>query len=311
MQEVVSHPSDVLAAVMTLDVALRQLAERQHGVVAVAQAHGLGASRAELRRRRASADWEAPTPRTLRLAGSTRTYRQRCMIAVLDAGPGACLSRTAAAALWRLPGFPTGPTEVSRVRGTTRRPGSHEVRLLPEHHQTMAHGVPVTTPACTIFDLAGVLHPGRTERAFDNALARGLTTVGAVRAVAAELCTSGRAGSALMRRLLEEREDGYVAPESGLEARFLSIVQAAGLPLPLRQRDLCGEDWIGRVDFLYPDTRLVVEIDSALHHSTLSDEAVDADRDRALHEAGYRVVRIGEQLVWHRPQEVVRRLLAS
>ena len=88
-------------------------------------------------------------------------------------------------------------------------------------------------------------------------------------------------------------------------------MQAAGLPLPLRQRDLAGEAWIGRVDFLYAETRLVVEIDSALHHSTRSDEAADAERDRALRDAGYRVVRIGEPLVWHRPQEVVRRLLAS
>ncbi|MDQ3640247.1 MAG: endonuclease domain-containing protein, partial [Actinomycetota bacterium] len=108
-----------------------------------------------------------------------------------------------------------------------------------------------------------------------------------------------------------DRVEGYVAPESGLEARFLSIVQAAGLPLPVRQRDLGGEEWVGRVDFLYPEERLVVEIDSARHHTTLSDEAADTDRDRALHEAGYRVVRIGEQLVWHRPQEVVRRVLAS
>jgi len=175
----------------------------------------------------------------------------------------------------------------------------------------MVHGVPVTTVARTIVDLAGVLHPGRTERAFDNALARGLTTVVAVREVATELCASGRGGSALMHRLLDERADGYVAPESGLEARFLSIVRAAGLPEPLRQRDLGGQEWVGRVDFLYPDKRLVVEIDSDLHHSTLLDETADSTRDRALREAGYRVVRIGEQLVWHQPQEVMRRLLAS
>ena len=296
---------------MKLDDALRKLAERQHGVVGVAQAHGLGASRAELRRRRASPDWDAPTPRVLRLTGSPKTYRQRCMIGVLDAGPGACLSHRAAAALWRLPGFPPGPVEVSRVRGTTRRPGSHEVRLLPEGHRCIVHCVPVTTVARTIVDLASVLNPGRTERALDNALARGLTTVVAVREVAAELCARGRRGSALMRRLLDERADGYVAPESGLEARFLSIVRAAGLPEPLRQRDLGGQEWVGRVDFLYPDKRLVVEIDSDLHHSTLLDETADARRDGALREAGYRVVRIGEQLVWHRPQEVVRRLLAS
>ncbi len=237
------------------------------------------------------------------------------MAAALDAGPGAAVSHETAAALWRLPGFLPGPLHVSRAVG---RSGSmcslatvHRTCHLPDGHLCTVQGVAVTTVARTIFDLAGVLHPGRTERAFDNALARGLTTVRAVREVVAVLSTRGRAGSAVMRQLLAARVDGYVAPESGLEARFLSIVQAAGLPLPVRQRDVGGEEWIGRVDFLYPDERLVVEIDSDLHHSTLSDEAADAIRDRALHEAGYRVVRIGEQLVWHRPQEVVRRVLAS
>ena len=43
-----------------------------------------------------------------------------------------------------------------------------------------------------------------------------------------------------MRRLLDERAEGYVAPESGLEARFLSIVRAAGLPEPLVMRSSGG-----------------------------------------------------------------------
>ena len=255
------------------------------------------------------------TSKVIRLVGTQRTFRQRAMAAALDAGPGAAVSHEAAAALWRLPGFLPGPLQASRAVGRSGARSSlatvHRTCCLPDQHVTRTEGIPVTTVARAIFDLAGVLHPGKTERALDNALARGLTTVGAVRAVAAELCTSGRAGSAVMRRLLADRVEGYVAPESGLEARFLSIVHAAGLPVPVRQRDLGGEEWIGRVDFLYPEKRLVVEIDSDLHHSTLSDGAADADRDRALHGAGYRVVRIGEELVWHRPEEVVRRLLAS
>lgn len=296
---------------MRLDVRLRELAARQHSAVAVAQARELGATRAQVRRRRASADWDAPTPRVLVLAGSTKTYRQRCMVAVLDAGAGACTSHLAAASLWRLPGFSPGRIEVTRPRGTTRRPGLHEVRALPDHHRTSVEGIPVTTVARTIFDLAGAVHPGRAERALDNALARGMTTLTAVHEVAAELCAHGREGSAVIRRLLADRGDGYVAPESGLEARFLAILQEAGLPAPLRQRDVGGAAWVGRADFVDPERRLVIEIDSDLHHTSLVDRASDARRDAAMRAAGYRVLRIGEEAVRHRPEEVVRLLKAS
>ncbi|HEV2809195.1 MAG TPA: type IV toxin-antitoxin system AbiEi family antitoxin domain-containing protein [Acidimicrobiales bacterium] len=175
---------------MDLDWNLRALAERQHGVITRRQAQDLGASRHHVRRRTASPDWEPVTSKVLRLVGTQRTFRQRAMAAALDAGPGAAVSREAAA-------------------GSSRscRPPASRCR-----------------------------------------------------------CASANLG---------------------------------------------GEEWIGRVDFLYPEKRVVVEIDSALHHGTLSDEAADGDRDRTLHQAGYRVVRIGEQLVWHRPQQVVRRLLAS
>ncbi|HWI04368.1 MAG TPA: DUF559 domain-containing protein [Acidimicrobiales bacterium] len=60
-----------------------------------------------------------------------------------------------------------------------------------------------------------------------------------------------------------------------------------------------------------PRKRRILAIDSDLHHTSLLDKAADADRDAALAAAGYTVVRIKEHEVWHRPDEVVRRLLAS
>ena len=113
-----------------------------------------------------------------------------------------------------------------------------------------------------------------------------------------------------MRRLLADRAGAYVPPESNMEARFQVLARRAGVKTLVRQRDVSGDDWIGRVDFLDPEKRLVVEIDSDLHHTSLLDESADAQRDAALAEAGYTVVRIDEYDVWHRPQEVLRRLLA-
>ncbi|HET7722191.1 MAG TPA: DUF559 domain-containing protein, partial [Acidimicrobiales bacterium] len=182
---------------------------------------------------------------------------------------------------------------------------------VPEAHIRLFERIPVTSPARTIFDLAGVLHPGRAERALDNALARRLTTLTALRSVTEELARQGRPGSGRMRRLLAARAGVYVPPESNMEARFNAVAKRAGLHNLVPQRDVGGDDWIGRVDFLDPEKRLVVEVDSVLHHSSLLDVASDAQRDTALAGAGYTVVRITEGDLWHRPDEVVRRLLAS
>ncbi|MGI9119141.1 MAG: hypothetical protein ACR2G7_03250 [Acidimicrobiales bacterium] len=100
------------------------------------------------------------------------------MAAVLDAGGGAVVSRLAAAHLWGLPGFEPGPVDVTRARRRARRPSSlanlHEPRYLPEHHRREVEGVPVTTVARTVFDLAGCVYPKRAERALDNALSHKL-----------------------------------------------------------------------------------------------------------------------------------------
>ncbi|MGI8983850.1 MAG: endonuclease domain-containing protein [Acidimicrobiales bacterium] len=300
---------------MELDVQLRALAERQHGVIARAQARELGADRHHLRRRAASPDWEALTPRVLRLAGAPQTFRQRCMAAALDAGAGAAVSHESAAALWRLPGFPAGAVHVSRAVGRWVHASPlaeiHRTCSLPDAHVQRFEGIPVTSPARSIFDLAGAIHAGRAERALDNALARGLTSVTALHRVTDDLARRGRAGSGLMRRLLADRDAGYVAPESNLEARFQAVASAAGVGPFVRQTEVGGAHWVGRVDFLDPGKRLVVEIDSDLHHTSLLDRAADARRDEDLENAGYRVVRISEHDVWHRPEEVVRRLLAS
>ncbi len=292
-----------------LDRRLRTLAEGQHSVVSWRQARAMGAPRKALARRSISPDWEAVSPRVLRLRGSVRTFEQRCVAAALDAGTRAALSHKSAARLWRLPGFVDGEIHVSRPRGGTRQPtvlgALHEPRALPASHLTVRDAVAVTTVARTIFDLAGVVHPARLERALDNALGRRLTTPRALHEVTNDLAEHGRRGSTLMRTLLAERGAAYTAPESGLEARFLSLLRSSGLPEPSRQVDVGGAQWIGRVDFAYSDARILVEIDSAVHHSSKLDLEADNRRDAALIEAGFSVVRITDDQVWSRPREAV------
>lgn len=298
-----------------LETELRRLARSQHGVVSRAQARRAGATPKALGRRVRGPGWEARSARVLRLVGTPDTFAQRCISGALDAGSQAVVSRLSAAALWGLPGFSPGGVHVTRPIMASSRASRlatvHESRFLPAHHRTLHDGIPVTTVARTLFDLAGCLHPGRSERAVENALRHRFVDLEGLRRVTIELVARGRAGSALMRELLAARGAGYIPTASGLEADFLALVVAADLELPEGQVDLGGEGWIGRVDFYYRSLRLVIEIDSALYHRAKLDAEADERRDQALRAAGFEVMRITEEQLRDRPDEVVAELRAA
>ena len=288
---------------------MRELAGRQHGVVSRRQIRALASTRSALRSRLRSSGWEEPTPNVVRLAGSSHSFAQRCMAAVLDVAPEVFVARTTAAALWELPGFTPGTVHVTRSTDASSRTSDlatvHESRYLPAHHTAVQDGIPITTVPRTLFDLAGCLHPGRTERAVDNALRHRFADLEDLRRVTIELLARGRTGSKLMRALLEARGVGYIPTASGLEASFLALLVAAGLELPEGQVDLGGEAWIGRVDFYYRHLRLVIEIDSDLYHTAKLDAESDERRDIALGAAGFEVLRIRESSIRSSPHEVV------
>lgn len=228
------------------------------------------------------------------------------MTAVLDAGPGAAISHEAAAALWGLPGFWLGSLDVSRRRrahrGVPMFGELHEPVFLPSTHLTTVDGIPVTSVARTLFDLAGApgMHEHRVERAVDNALSLSPSVLPLLHAMLGELAGRGRPGVELMRMLLEDRPTGYVAPASGLEARVIDLLAEAGVSTR-RQVDLGGEHWIGRVDLVVDGTNVVVEADSALHHTSRTDRQRDARRDELLQAAGFDVVRITDEQAFRRP----------
>lgn len=276
----------------------------------------MATSRQALRCRVRSPGWEELTTNVIRLTAFPDSFAQRCMAGALDVSPAAVVSRVSAACLWGLAGFSPSTVHVTRPTSACSRRSHlaivHESRYLPAHHCTHNQGVPVTTLTRTLFDLAGVLHPARTERALENALKYRMVSLEDLRRVTVELLARGRRGSTLMRALLEARGVGYIPPASGFEADFLSLLVAADLPLPEGQVNLGGAlAWIGRVDFYYRLLRLVIEVDSDLHHSAKLDVESDRRRDRALRQAGFSVLRITESQLRDRPDEVVALLQAA
>jgi len=123
----------------------------------------------------------------------------------------------------------------------------------------------------------------------------------------------GRRGLASVRRAVKEG----IRPahtKSELERRFLTFVERAGLPLPRTNvwLDLGGE-WL-EVDCVWPEQRLIVELDSRAHHRTTAAFERDRRRDRRAQADGWRTMRVTEQAMRreeHRLQAELTALIAA
>jgi very-short-patch-repair endonuclease len=98
----------------------------------------------------------------------------------------------------------------------------------------------------------------------------------------------------------------FALTDSELERRFLRLVRRAGLPVPKTQQRVAGF----RVDFFWPELRLVVETDGLLYHRTATQQSRDRVRDQALVAADFVVLRFTHAQVTYEPDHVVATLRA-
>ena len=291
-----------------VDARIADTAARQLGLFTYQQARRAGATRAFLRHRLGHRQWVEVEYHVYALTGSPTSWRQHLLAAVLSAGGVSAASHRSAAQLYGCPGFRQDWLELSVPRG--RRPRLpravlHEASL-PRHHIKIVQGIPTTSVARMLVDNAALLHPRRTERAIDNCLARRLVTVAALWSVMADVGGRGRDGVALMRELLLARGEGFVAPASELERMMVELLVANGLPLPVRELNLGDADgWIGRVDFVYRDAKVLIEVDGRFGHTQLLDRRADKARDNRLTAAGWRILRIDYEMLVRHPDAVV------
>src|SRR2546429_3776762 len=214
---------------------LQAFGEAHHALITRPQAIALGCTSDEIRSFRRMGLLERPARGVYRFAGSVPTWRQQLLVAVYAAGEGAVASGLAAAALWRVPGFPEGAVDVLQPRGPSARSkvaNLHQTLVLPRHHVTEIDAIPVLRPARMLFDVCGIVNPKRAERTVDNGLAMDLTTLPRLEVMLAECAARGRGGAAVFPWILDQRGDGYVAPGSELRALGLAGLGGAAVPPP-------------------------------------------------------------------------------
>jgi very-short-patch-repair endonuclease len=222
--------------------------------------------------------------------GSRRiTHRGRWLAAVLAAGDAALLSHVSAAALWRLMTALLGPVHVSVPNRSSWQPRGiiiHRPRKLEPADRTRRFGIPVTSPSRTLIDIAGLVSPTQLRRAFQEVERLELLD----RDKLGRLCDRmrGRRGVGRLRRLLSEAPLPASETRSRLEARFLAFCRDRGLPMPATNVPL-GEF---EVDCLWPEQRVVAEIDSWSHHGDRDAFEQDRIRDAAIQRMAHTIIRI-------------------
>lgn len=285
----------------SVDALIAQLAARQHGVVDRRQLVELGVTRRAIERRIERGRLHVVHRGVYAVGHRALTQHGRWMAAVLAAGPSAVLSHHSAAALWGI--RPTSRTRIEVTVPRTLHATKHlhpHCAVLPQDERTTHQGIPVTTPARTLLDLAATLDLRQLERAFNEAEVLRLTSPTPVEELVQRHQPRGTTN--LRTLLLNARS----ATRSELEAMFLAFLDRHDLPTPQTNTIIEGTE----VDAAWREHGLIVELDGYAHHGTRAAFEADRRRDRRLIAAGWTVLRVTWRDLNERPHEIAAQLRA-
>lgn len=228
------------------------------------------------------------------------------MAAVLRFGGDALVTHISAGALWQLlDEIPDRPEVTLAGRSFHPIAGVHvrRIKALDSRDLAWRRGMPVSAPARTIVELAGVSSKLELESAIATAAKLRLTSIAKIREA---MNRAPRAtGIPALRSLLEH--DSFARTRSRYERRLLDLVTQAGLPRPLTNHRLAGHE----VDMVWLDRRLVVEFDGFGFHGDRRAFERDRRRDQDLVAAGYRVIRITARQSDDEPYALIARLAVA
>jgi very-short-patch-repair endonuclease len=297
------------------DRATAQIAERQHGLISLEQLRRLGMDESTARRR-AKVGTLYRVHRGVFSVGHPRLDADgRWMAAVLACGPGAVLSHRSAAALWGLRENRRASIDVTAPNRRGRIPDgidAHRDGSVTLADRTEVHGIPCTTVARTLLDLAAVIPVWELKKAISEAEVLRVLDHAAVRRLIRR--SRGRRGVARLRMLLDDIHPLTRRTRSEMERLFLDMCVRARLSQPEVNVSLVIDGACVKPDFLWRDAGLIVEADSRRYHDTDSAFQHDRRREQRLLLAGWRVARCTWEQVEREPRrlaETISALLAQ
>lgn len=280
---------------------IARIAGRQDNVIGREQLLSAGLGRGAIAHRVRTGAWQRLHNNVYLLGPAPPSLMARARAAALACGADAVVSHRSAAEMFALlPEIP-GDVHVSVAgRNVAPRAGvrRHRITTFASGEVTKVHGIPVTSVARTISDLAATESAREVEQAFQEALYRKIVTPHAVDAVLER--EPRRAGAPVIRALLRDPR----MTRSERERLLLKLIDQAQLPRPLTNVRLHGF----LVDAYWPAQRLVVEFDGWGAHGHRHAFERDRKRDQVMVAEGLRVLRVTDRQLKHEPVAVVARI---
>jgi len=286
------------------------VAATQFGLVTTSQLSDLGVGQRAFRQFVDDGWLSREGPCVYGIVGVPPSFGRHLMLGLLALGDTAVVSHEAAAQLHGFDRTPSNVVEftVPRARRNARVGFTvHSSASLHPIDRVRVDGFRCTSATRTIIDLARTRKPeARLEAAIDSAVRSGASAPLVIERRLDELRGPGRWGSRTLDRLLVD-----AGGHTMLERRFLRLVRTAGLPRPATQvvHQQNGRTF-ARVDFLWADAGVVVEVSGRRGHVSDAERARDAQRRNELQDVGLRVYEYTWDDVTRRPDHVRRTLQA-
>jgi hypothetical protein len=277
-------------------VGVARLAGRQEGVVKEVQLREVGLNRFAVRRWVQAGRLHRLFPGVYAVGHTALTTRGQLVAGLFYAGDGAALSHGTATHWWSLIRRPPDLIHISMRHH--RKAVAGLVLHRPRHlERVFLHRIPVTPVARTLLDFAANASHNEVRKALANADYRNLLRLPQLGSTMGK----GLPGSATLRRAVDAHLPQLAETNGPLEEEFMFVCERAGIPIPLPNH------WVGdaRVDALWPDERVVVELDSKSAHGSDAQRMVDHQRDMKLRDLGYTVRRYSWYQVFFTPDAVI------
>ena len=296
-----AQPEPATARAGGADRRVAARAARQRGVVTPAQLQAAGLSRSAIAHRLDRGRLHRFVAGSLLVghAAPAPLAAETAALLMCRPDPGEAIRAVAVVcAIWGLVASGAVPHVTLARSGSSSRSGVviHRVERLERAARAVREGFPLTSPARTLADLAGVLDRDELDAALERARSGRLVRPAEVLAAVAR--GPSRRGAGALRELLAERP---TLTRSEAERRLLALIGRARLPAPATNVRAAGHE----VDCLWLRERLVVEVDGYAYHAGRDAFERDRRRDADLLAAGHRVIRVTWRRIVDEPEAVI------
>ncbi len=267
---------------------LDRLAATQHGLLTTAQLERAGVSRAR-RTHAQRTNQLVPVRRGVyRVMGMAMTWEGDVLAAVCAAGPPTMAAHETAGALWGLTPRSAGrPIEVVGPRQLRLTGITAHRRVVPPAFRSLVRGIPVTSTAWTIVDLAATMAEEPLGKLVDEAVRARVVTMPKLWAAFRARVPDRPRGAEHIRAVLAERVGGFDPGANEWELRMDRQWDRLGLPAAVRQYEICVGRHRYRPDRAIVELRIAVDWNGYTPHGERSAWDHDSVRRAELTAAGW------------------------